>query len=605
MTKSKYIEEKIPKTEIKQRNKFNIDEDLDQSFNIKQFARAIIYVKRHAKKLLVAFIFSIATMLLGLLMPLFTRTVVDDLIPAKDIPGIFKMSGLFLLTVLLLLFCSRMKAVLITKSGQHIIAEIRHDLFSHLQKLPFDYYDSRPHGKILVRVVNYVNAVADFLSNGIVNIIIELISIIAILFFMFALDPRLTLVALSGLPIFVLFIVFIKGPQRRAQRRFSNKQSNLNAYLQESISGMKITQAFCREDVNYGIFEALSEESRKAHNTSAYIGATIWPVILLLSNVVAALVYMSVGLDFITGVTVGTLLAFVGYVWRLWQPIQSLGNLFNTLITTTAYLERIFQLLDEPISIDDKPNAVALPAITGKVVFDEVLFGYEPTVVVLDHVSFTAEAGESIALVGPTGSGKSTIVSLLARFYDIQGGSIKIDGYELGDVTISSLRSQMGIMLQDTFLFTGSIMENIRYGRLDATDEEVIAAAKAVHADDFISNLPNGYDTPISERGQSLSAGQRQLISFARTLLSDPKILILDEATSSIDTKTELLVQEGLNALLKGRTSFIIAHRLSTIKNCRILYIMDGKIAESGYHDELIAKKGFYYDLYTSQLAGD
>ncbi len=589
----------------KQRNKFDVDEELEQQFDIKQFARALVYVKRHGKKLAVALVFSVAAMLLGLLTPIYTQVVVDDLIPSKNVKGILYVALIYVLTIVALLFCSRMKSVLIAKTGQHIISEIRHDLFVHLQKLPFDYYDSRPHGKILVRVVNYVNSVADFLSNGIVNIVIELSSLVAILFFMLALDARLTLVALTGMPIFILFIVLIKGPQRRAQQRLSNKQSNLNAYLQESINGMKITQAFDREKMNYGIFEGLSEASRKAHNTSAYIGGTIWPVILLLSNVVSALVYASVGLNLFAGITVGTLLAFISYVWRFWQPIQSLGNLFNTLITTTAYLERIFQLLDEPVSIDDKPNAVELPDITGRVKFDDVVFGYEEGVTVLDHVSFVAEPGESIALVGPTGSGKSTIVSLLARFYDIKGGSITMDGYELGDVTISSLRSQMGMMLQDTFLFTGSIMENIRYGRLDATDEEVIAAAKAVHADDFISNLPNGYNTQITERGQSLSAGQRQLVSFARTLLADPKILILDEATSSIDTKTELLVQEGLNALLEGRTSFIIAHRLSTIKNCRILYIMNGKIAESGYHKELLEKKGLYYELYTSQLAGN
>jgi len=589
----------------KQRNKFDVDEELEQQFDIKQFARAMVYVKRHAKALIVSLIYSVIAMLLGLLTPIFTQIVVDDLIPEKNIRGIVIVGVVYALTIAVYLLFCKLKAVLIAKTGQHIIAEIRHDLFVHLQKLPFEYYDSRPHGKILVRVVNYVNSVADFLSNGIVNVVIELVSLVAILFFMLALDVRLTLVALTGMPIFIIFIVCIKGPQRRSHQRLSNKQSNLNAYLQESINGMKVTQAFDREKMNYGIFEGLSEASRKAHNTAAYIGGTIWPVILLLSNVVAALVYASVGLNMFAGITVGTLLAFISYVWRFWQPIQSLGNLFNSLINTTAYLERIFQLLDEPISIDDKPNAVELPDISGRVVFDNVVFGYEEGQTVLDHVSFVAEPGESIALVGPTGSGKSTIVSLLARFYDIRSGSVTMDGYSLGDVTISSLRTQMGMMLQDTFLFTGTIMDNIRYGRLDATDSEVIAAAKAVHADDFISKLPDGYNTQISERGSSLSAGQRQLVSFARTLLSDPKILILDEATSSIDTKTELLVQEGLNALLKGRTSFIIAHRLSTIKNCRILYIKGGQIAESGYHDELIAKKGLYYDLYTSQLAGD
>ena len=588
--------------QTKVRNKFNVDEELDAPFNLAQLKRAGKYVKKYAKDLVVALMLSVVSILLGLIIPLFTQWAVDVFIPNKDIPGLIGMCVVYVVVVAAIIFVNRLKALLTNKVGQHIITDMRLDLFEHLQKLPFDYYDSRPHGKILVRVVNYVNGIADFLSNGIVNIVLELLSMVAILFFMLALSVPLTLLSLCGLPFFAVFMFSIKNIQRRAHQRRSNKQSNLNAYLQESISGIKVTQAFDREEVNHGIFEDLCEASRSAWMKAVYINNLVWPVITIISVFFELAIYYAVGKDIVAGVTVGTLLAFVGYVGRFWAPITNLGNLFNNLINTSAYLERIFQVLDEPVSIDDKPNAYALPTIEGRVEFKDVVFEYEEGITVLNHVSFVAEPGESIALVGPTGSGKSTIVSLLARFYDIKSGAIELDGHSLGDVTISSLRSQMGMMLQDTFLFSGSIMENIRYGRLDATDEEVIAAAKIVHADDFISKLPQGYQTEVKERGQSLSAGQRQLVSFARTLLADPRILILDEATSSIDTKTELLVQEGLNALLKGRTSFIIAHRLSTIKNCRIMYIMDGQIMESGYHDELMAKKGYYYDLCSAQM---
>ncbi|MBQ3878975.1 MAG: ABC transporter ATP-binding protein, partial [Oscillospiraceae bacterium] len=504
--------------------------------------------------------------------------------------------------VVAVILINRWRIIITNKVGQNIIAEIRSDLFIHLQKLPFDYYDSRPHGKILTRVVNYVNSVADFLSNGIINIFLEVFSLIAIVAFMFATSVKLTLLTLAVMPVFVVFLVLIKSPQRRARRKLSNKNSNINAYLHESINGLKVTQSFDREQVNANIYSGLATDVRNAWMKTVLLGGLMWPVISLLSSTVRLGVYYSAAANIFADVTLGTILAFIGYVFRFWQPMQVLGNLYNQLINTTAYLERIFEVMDEPISIDDHENAYPLPEIQGKVEFKDVTFAYEKGNNVLEHLNITAEPGESIALVGPTGAGKSTIVSLLARFYDIQDGSITIDGHSIYDVTISSLRSQMGMMLQDSFLFTGTIMDNIRYGRLEATDEEVYAAAKAVHADDFIRNLPDGYQTEVKERGASLSAGQRQLISFARTLLADPRILILDEATSAIDTQTERLVQQGLQALLVGRTSFIIAHRLSTIKNCRILYVADKGIAESGTHAELLEKKGLYYELYTAQL---
>ena len=586
----------------KKRNKFDVDEELESPFDISHLRRSAVYIKRHGKSLAFALFLSAVSTVLGLITPQFSKWVIDDLIPNANYLGLILMFVLFITIVVAIVLINRWRTIITNRVGQTIIAEIRSDLFIHLQKLPFDYYDSRPHGKILTRVVNYVNSVADFLSNGIINIVLEMFSLIAIICFMFATSTKLTLLTLAAMPFFVVFLFLIKGPQRRARRKLSNKNSNINAYLHESINGMKVTQSFDREKVNAGIYAGLATDVRDAWMRAVMLSGLMWPVISLLSNVVKLGVYYSAAANIFSDISLGTILTFMGYVFRFWAPMQVLGNLYNQLINTTAYLERIFGVMDEPVSIDDRENAYELPKVEGRVEFKDVTFGYEKGSNVLEHLNITAQPGESIALVGPTGAGKSTIVSLLARFYDIQSGAILIDGHSIHDVTISSLRSQMGMMLQDCFLFSGSIMENIRYGRLDATDEEVYAAARAVHADDFIRDLPDGYETQVNERGSVLSAGQRQLISFARTLLSDPRILILDEATSAIDTKTERLVQQGLQALLVGRTSFIIAHRLSTIKNCRILYVADKGIAESGTHEELLAKKGLYYSLYTAQL---
>ena len=375
----------------------------------------------------------------------------------------------------------------------------------------------------------------------------------------------------------------------------------MNAYYQESIDGMKVTQSFDRQEVNYGIAYKMADECSKWFVKRTLFAQSMTPSAAILSAVVTAAIYL-IGIG-TQGISVGVIIAMAAYCGRFWQPIQNLGSLYNSVIDTAAYLERIFEMMDEKVDIDDKEGAYELPDIKGEVKFEHVFFEYEKDVPILKDVTFTAKAGQSIALVGLTGAGKTTVVNLLARFYDIKSGSITIDGNSIYDVTINSLRRQMGMMLQDTFIFSGTIMENIKYGRLDATDEEAMEAAKIVSAHDFIMGLPDGYNTVVTERGGSLSAGQRQLISFARTLLADPKVLILDEATSAIDTKTELLVQKGLQNLLKGRTSFIIAHRLSTIKNCdRIMYIAQKNIAESGNHRQLLDAHGLYYELYTSQL---
>ena len=585
------------------RNKFDVDENLESPFDIRHFRRAMVYINRQKKPMIVAFLLSALSAAVGLSAPLIMQHVVDVTIPAKEYGPLVGWSALMLLTIVVSVALATIRSRIMTSVGQQIIYEIRTDLFKHLQQLPFKYYDDRPQGKILIRIVNYVNAVSDVLSNGIINFILEIVNLIFIAVFMFAVDVKLSLIALAGLPVFLGIMLMIKTRQRRAWQAVSNKSSNLNAYLQESISGIRVTQMFSREKRNEGIFTRLAANYRTEWMRAQRYNVLIPFTVDNLSTIVTALIYL-IGLLALSpaDVTFGVILAMSSYAARFWQPILNLSNLYNGFINAVAYLERIFETLDEPVTIRDNPGAKPLPPIQGRVAFDNVTFGYEPGINILEHLSFDVKPGESIALVGPTGAGKTTVVNLISRFYDVTGGSIRIDGHDISQVTLKSLRSQMGIMLQDSFIFSGTILDNIRYGKLDATEEEIIAAARTVRADDFIREFEHGYLTEVNERGSKLSQGQRQLISFARTLLADPRILILDEATSSIDAKTERLLQQGLNELLKGRTSFIIAHRLSTVKNCdRIMYVSDKGIAEVGTHDELIARRGLYYRLYTSQ----
>ncbi|MBW4838396.1 MAG: ABC transporter ATP-binding protein/permease [Paenibacillaceae bacterium] len=585
------------------RNKFDVDENLESPFDIKHFRRAMIYIRKQQKPMIVAFVLSALSAAIALSAPLIIQHVVDVTIPEKAFGALIWWSLLMLLTIVVSVELATIRSRIMTRVGQDIIFDIRTDLFKHLQNLPFKYYDDRPQGKILIRVVNYVNAVSDVLSNGIINFILEIVNLIFIAAFMFAVDVRLSLVTLAGLPVFLGVMLLIKTRQRRAWQAVSNKSSNMNAYLQESISGIGVTQIFSREKHNEGIFTRLAGNYRKEWMRALRYNALIPFTVDNLATIVTTLIYL-VGLLAMgpQGVTFGVILAMSSYAARFWQPILNLSQLYNNFINAVAYLERIFETLDEPVTVSDVPDAKELPLVKGDVKFNDVTFAYDPGLNILEHLNFDVKAGESIALVGPTGAGKTTVVNLISRFYNLTDGEILIDGHDISQVTLKSLRSQMGIMLQDSFIFSGTIMDNIRYGKLDATEEEIIAAAKTVCADDFIREFEEGYQTEVNERGSKLSQGQRQLISFARTLLADPRILILDEATSSIDAKTERLLQQGLNELLKGRTSFIIAHRLSTVKNCdRIMYVSDKGIAESGSHDELMAKKGLYYRLYTAQ----
>ncbi len=590
------------------RNKFDVDEVLESPFDVKHLKRTIDYIKKHWIKMLFALILSACASVSSLFLPKITQWVLDEAVPAKDTVMLGRMAVLFVGIVLISIVFTVIRSRVMAYVSQEIIYDIRKDLFAHLQRLPFSYYDSRPAGKILVRVINYVNSVSDILSNGIINIILEIINLIFIVVFMYATEPTLATIVVAGLPVFLAIIVYLKPRQRKAWRNQSNKNSNYNAYLAESIDGVRVSQLFAREEVNCSIMARLAKACREAWMKAIYISNCVWLSSALITQIVLTVMYVA-GVYWLGGVMVsfGVILAMGQYVSRFWQPITNLANIYNSFVNNLAYLERIFETMDEPVTVDDEPDAKPLHDITGEVDFEDVTFGYEEGVNVLEHMNLHVKAGESIALVGPTGAGKSTIVNLLCRFYNLNGGRILLhekDGSvtSIDKVTLNSLRNQLGIMLQDSFIFSGTILDNIRYGRLNATEEEIRQAASIVRADEFIREMPQGYRTAVNERGSRLSQGQRQLIAFARTLLSDPRILILDEATSSIDTKTERLLQQGIQAMLKNRTSFIIAHRLSTIKTCdRILYIGNKGIMEAGTHDELMQKHGAYWALYTAQ----
>lgn len=587
------------------RNRYDMDEILEDSFDIRQLKRLAGYVSPYKKKMTGVILLMLSSSALTMMVPIFFQRIMDYYIPEKNMGKVTLVSLLTLAVACYSAVAMRFKIKTMSVVGQDIIYAIRNDIFDHLQELPFSYYDDRPHGKIQVRVVNYVNSLSDLLSNGIVNTITDLCNLVFIILFMLICDSRLTLVCLCGLPVLALVIIFIKQKQRKAWQVQSNKQSNLNAYIAESINGIRVTQSFVRENENNQIFNNLSGNYRKAWMRAIKFNFTMGPSVDVISAVTTAFIYI-LGIRWIlapdASLTVGVLIAFTAYIGRFWAPINTLAAFYNSLLTAISYLERIFETIDEPVLVRDAENAGTMPPVRGEVQFKDVSFSYEEGHRILDNINFTARQGETYAFVGPTGAGKSTIVNLICRFYNVDSGQVLIDGTDISAVTLNSLRSQMGIMMQDSFIFSGTIMDNIRYGNREATDEEVVAAAKTVCAHDFISQMENGYYTEVNERGSRLSAGQRQLISFARALLADPKILILDEATSSIDTETEILLQKGLNELLKGRTSFIIAHRLSTIKNADcILYVDKGGILERGTHEQLISQKGAYHDLYMSQ----
>jgi ATP-binding cassette subfamily B protein len=565
--------------------------------------RIFSYLKPFIPKTIFVIFLMVVVMIINLINPYFFKVAIDTYIANKDLNGLIIIGiGLVILNLIAMIL-SRLRIVEMGKITNKIVLNIRHELYEHIQKLSFSFFDSRPVGKILARVVNDVNSLEQLFSNSITSLVPELLTLVFVAGIMFYMNYKLALASMIILPLLIFGLFLIESISRKRWMEYRNNRSELNAFTHEDISGIRVVKAFTAENKTNRKFKFLTDKMMNSFVNAVKVNDWFWAMVFISWGIGSVLVfYLSVKMIDLNEVTVGTVVAFVGYIGMFWRPIMNLSNFYNSLVTNISAGERIFEILDTKPDIVNPKDAKIMPKINGEVEFKNVSFAYDKDIV-LDKVSFKIKPGETIALVGPTGAGKTTIVNLISRFYDPQKGQILIDGHDIKKVDLESLRSQMGIMLQDTFLFSDTIKENIRYGKLDATDEEIIEAAKAVHAHDFIIKLEKGYDTDVNERGVRLSIGERQLISFARALLANPRILILDEATSNIDTYTEKLVQDGIKKLLKGRTSFVIAHRLSTIRSAdRIFYIDNGKIIEVGNHKELMAKKGHYYNLYISQF---
>jgi len=495
-------------------------------------------------------------------------------------------------------------------TGQHVLRSLRVEVFEKLHSLSLSYYADHEAGDLMSRITNDTSAIEQAFSFALVNVFSGILLLVWVAYNMLTLSLPFALLSLAVSPLMFIATVWFSGQARKAFRKSREEIGNVNAELQETISSVREVQAFNRADENIEQFKGVNAANRDANVRAVAYTSALAPTLEAFSYIGLAIVTGVGGWYLLTGdtlfgaaVTLGLVITFLAYVQRFNQPIQQIAVLWTNIQNAIAGAERIFTILDEKPAVVDKPDAKAMTEIKGKVEFNEVSHEYEDGVPVLNKVSFSAEPGQTIAIVGPTGAGKTTIINLLPRFYDVTHGSVKIDGVDVRDVTAESLRKQIGIVLQDTFLFSASVMDNIRFGKPDATDEEVYAAAKLANADSFIERLPEKYQTVLGERGSGLSQGQRQLLSIARAALADPRVLILDEATSSVDTRTERLIQKAFDALLQSRTSFVIAHRLSTIRNAdMILVLKDGQIIERGKHDELLEKMGFYYDLYMSQF---
>lgn len=586
-------------------NSYKDDEVSVERSKVQTLKRLFAYLFAYKWQIVLVLLIMGYGVVISLVNPLIMEEAIDKYIAVGDIKGLYKLLLIALLLNLLLVFVIKLRMYVMARICNNILLTIRQELYTHIQKLDFRFFDSRPTGKILSRIIGDINSLKDVLSNCVTTLIPDGFTVVAVVVIMVCKNPKLALASMLTIPFMAVAMVWIEMKAHPRWQAFRKKSANLNAFIHEDMAGIRIIQSFHAQEETRNTFDELVTEHRGSFLDAVRVSDAFGSVIDFSWGLGCILLYFTgivvIGVD---KVSVGTFIAFSSYLNMFWHPIQNISNFYNQLVTNIAGAERIFEILDTPPAIADADDVEEMPEITGEVTFEHVTFSYDEQVNVLDDVSFQIKAGETIALVGPTGAGKSTIVNLISRFYDVQQGKVLIDGRDVKKVSIESLRKQMGIMTQDNFLFSGTIKDNIRYGKLDATDEEIIAAAKAVNAHDFIMKLDKGYDTELSERGGGLSIGQKQLLAFARTMVSMPKILVLDEATSSIDTKTELLVQSGIEHLLKGRTSFVIAHRLSTIKRAdRIFVIDDGRIVEEGNAQELLQKKGIYYQLYMAQFS--
>ncbi|MCG3420429.1 ABC transporter ATP-binding protein [Oceanobacillus jordanicus] len=589
---------------------YTVDQAIEKQFNWTQMMRLLVYLKPYSKNYLPAAIIAmmISTAVRLTVPILIGKVAIDIAIKNKDTTMLtYLVVGIGLLYLLSFVGNTfRIKWVNIL--GQNVIYDLRQHLFSHVQRLSHRFFDSRSAGSILVRIMNDINSLQELFTNGIINLLMDVVTLIGIIVILFVLSPKLALAIMVILPIMFYISTKLRRNIRRSWQEVRIQQSRMNSHLNEGLQGMRITQSFSQEKengeyfngVNHGFFESFRGASKKS--------AMFRPLVEM-CNAVGTVILIAYGAHLILlgeangGIELGTFVAFAFFLGMFWEPISRLGQMYNQLLMAMAASERIFEFLDEKPNVDEKENSYNIEEMKGHIEFDKVEFSYEEGRIALHEISLDIKQGQTIALVGHTGSGKSTIANLISRFYDPTKGVVKIDGHDLRDVKINSLRQKISVVLQDTFIFSGTIMENIRFGNPNATDEEVMEAAKVVGADDFIQRLGEGYGTEVEERGSILSAGERQLLSFARALLADPTILILDEATASIDTETEVKIQKALNRLLKGRTAIIIAHRLSTIRESDNIFVLEnGKVLENGNHEELMAKRGEYFGLVKSQF---
>lgn len=579
------------------------DEILGKAFDPRLARKAIVFVKPYKKLLAVAMVSVLATSGLGLVSPKLWKLAIDDGIGKGDMNVLTKIAMIYIVVFAVRWVLQAMQTIVVQRLGQSVLHDIRHTVFSHLQHLSLGFFDKREVGRIIARLTSDVDAVNDLLTAGTLSIVTDIGMIAAIVVILVQENLQLALITLSLVPVMAFVSHLFRSKARMAYRDVRRKVATVTAHVAENVSGVRVVKSFSREGENLRRFKQVNQENRQAVLHAARIQAIFHPLIMALTACGICAVWWYGGMNVITGaLTVGILFEFAGYMERFYAPIRDMSNLYQTMQGAMAGAERIFDILDTEQEIKDREGAGELPQIEGRVEFRNVDFAYDETPILRD-VSFDVAVGQTVALVGPTGAGKTTIINLLARQYDIKSGSIAIDGHDIRDVTMRSLRRQMGVVLQDAFLFPGSIKENIRYGRLDATDQEVEAAADTVGLHDFIGELPQGYDTDVREGGSKLSSGQKQLVSFARALLADPRILILDEATSSVDTQTEVIIQNALRELLKGRTSFVIAHRLSTIVEADVILVIEGgRIVQRGRHQELLDGGGLYKKLYEMQF---
>ncbi len=586
-------------------NSYKIDEKTVKKSVFETMPRLFKYLFKYKKRILIVLAMMLFGTVVDLINPLLNERAFDNYIMKNDVGGLIRLVIIGAVLNFLAVMAIKTRMIIMSKTSNKVIQNLRQELYNHIQTLDLAFFDSRPSGKILARIIGDTNSLKDVIENAITTLIPNLITVIAVIGIMFVKNWKLALASLCTVPFMVFGVFFISMRAEKHWKAQRQKVSNENAFINEDISGIKIIQSFNAEKETEETFKELVWADRKE-----FVRAVRWCdgfnslIDLCWSFGTIALYFVGIKIIGIENVSIGTYIAFGSYVGMFWQPIMNLSNFYNQFTRAASGAERIFEIIDTKPTVLNSPSAKEIQNIEGNVSFKNVTFGYEKDVDILSDVSFDVKSGETIALVGPTGAGKSTIVNLISRFYDIKSGKILIDGNDIKEIEIESLRTKMGVMTQDSYIFSGTIKENILYGKLDASDEEIINAAKAVHADDFISKLKDGYETKLTARGGELSNGQRQLVAFARTMLSAPKILILDEATSSIDTKTELAVQAGIANLLKGRTSFVIAHRLSTIQNADRIFVIDnGGIVESGTPEELMQKKGAYYNLRMAQFA--